>query len=170
LTVTTANDHTISKPIGASETAVSIAGAPVRLAARGGSKMTFNVLLWVVQVLLALLFLFAGGLKLVLPADALAGPIALPILFLRFIGFAEVLGALGLILPGVTGFRRELTPIAGAGLIIIMIGATVISAMGGGAAAAVTPFVTGALVTAVAVGRAGWVSTIPALHFRSTSA
>jgi len=54
--------------------------------------MGLNVLLWVIQGLLAALFLFAGGVKLVLPLEALAGPVALPGLFIRFIGVAEVLG------------------------------------------------------------------------------
>ena len=61
--------------------------------------------LWIIQVLLALLFLFAGGMKLVIPPDVLASmgspnQIALPGWFVRFIGVAEVLGALGLLLPG----------------------------------------------------------------------
>src|SRR5216117_3200901 len=54
--------------------------------------------LWIVQSLLALLFFFAGGMKLVLPLEQLTGPITLPGPLLRFIGVAEVLGALGLIL------------------------------------------------------------------------
>jgi uncharacterized membrane protein YphA (DoxX/SURF4 family) len=56
--------------------------------------------LWVVQVALAALFLFAGGMKLVLPLEKMAGPPALPGALLRFIGVAEVCGALGLVLPG----------------------------------------------------------------------
>src|SRR6266568_5417333 len=87
--------------------------------------------LWVVQGLLALLFLFAGGMKLVLPLEALQDPVALPGLFLRCIGVAEVLGALGLILPGLLRIRPGLTPLAAAGLVIIMIGATVITLVGG---------------------------------------
>lgn len=54
--------------------------------------MGTDVWLWMVQALLALLFLFAGGIKLVLPAEALSGPIALPLLFLRFIGASRCLG------------------------------------------------------------------------------
>ncbi|MEK6302371.1 MAG: DoxX family protein [Acidobacteriota bacterium] len=82
--------------------------------------------LWIVQVLLALLFLFSGGAKLVLsPEELLKGPVVLPVLFLRFIGVCEVLGALGLILPGLLRIRPGLTPLAAAGLVIIMIGATV---------------------------------------------
>src|SRR5437867_10045785 len=71
-----------------------------------------NAALWIVQGLLAAVFLFAGGTKLVLPLDQLTGPVALPGLLLRFIGVCEVLGALGLILPGVLRIRPGLTPLA----------------------------------------------------------
>jgi len=64
-----------------------------------------NVLLWIIQILLAALFLFAGVLKLVLPLDKLTGPVAVPGLFLRFIGLCETLGGLGLILPGLLRIR-----------------------------------------------------------------
>ena len=73
------------------------------------------VLLWIVQGLLALLFVFAGGMKLVLPIEAMKGPIELPGLFLRFIGVAEVLGAVGLILPSLLRIRPGLTPLAACG-------------------------------------------------------
>src|SRR6185295_4274698 len=91
--------------------------------------------LWIVQVLLSLLFLFSGGTKLVMSSEAFSqamsqGP-ALPILFLRFIGLAEVLGGLGLILPGLLRIRTGLTPLAALGLSIIMVGATVVTLMGG---------------------------------------
>src|SRR2546429_832113 len=81
----------------------------------GRGRSTMNVALWIVQGLLAALFLFAGGAKLVLPLDQLAGPVALPGWFLRFIGAAEVLGALGLVLPGLLRIRPGLTPLAAAG-------------------------------------------------------
>ena len=87
--------------------------------------------LWIVQGLLALVFLFAGGMKLVLPLEQLTGPVPLPGLFVRFIGVAEMLGALGLILPGLLGIRPGLTPLAAVGLVIIMIGATVVTLVGG---------------------------------------
>jgi uncharacterized membrane protein YphA (DoxX/SURF4 family) len=109
--------------------------------------------LWIVQVLLALLFLFAGGMKLVLPLDALKGPVPLPGLFVRFIGVAEILGALGLILPGLLRIRPGLTPLAAAGLVIIMIGATVITLMGGDIGPALAPLVVGLLAAFVAYGR-----------------
>ena len=61
--------------------------------------------LWIVQGLLAALFLFSGGMKLVLPLEKLMGPVPLPGLFMRFIGVAEVLGAIGLVLPGLLRIR-----------------------------------------------------------------
>jgi len=112
-----------------------------------------NVTLWVVQGLLAAMFLFTGGMKLVLPIEAMAGPVALPGLFLRFIGVTEVLGAAGLILPGLVRIHAELTPVAAAGLVIIMIGATVITVMGGAIAPAVAPVIVGVLAASVARGR-----------------
>ena len=112
-----------------------------------------TVALWIVQVLLAVLFLFAGGMKLVLPAEQLTGPIALPIGFLRFIGAAEGLGALGLILPGLLHIRPGLTPVAAAGLVIIMIGATIITLIPGAIGPAGISFVVGVLAAFVAYGR-----------------
>lgn len=109
--------------------------------------------LWVVQVLLALLFLFAGAAKLVLPAEALKGPVVLPVLFLRFIGVCEVLGALGLTLPGLLRIRPDLTPLAAAGLVIIMIGATVTNLLGSVNAIALITLVVGLLAAFVAYGR-----------------
>lgn len=112
-----------------------------------------NKILWIVQGLLAAIFLFAGGVKLVLPAEALAGPVPIPILFLRFIAVCEVLGAVGLILPGLLRIRTGLTPLAAGGLVIIMIGATVITLMGGMYLPALIPFVAGLLAAFVAYGR-----------------
>lgn len=109
--------------------------------------------LWIVQGLLALLFLFAGGSKLVLPLDKLTGPVALPGLLVRFIGVAEVLGAMGLILPGLLRIRPGLTPLAASGLVIIMIGATVITLVSGELTAALISLVVGVLSALVAYGR-----------------
>lgn len=109
--------------------------------------------LWIVQGLLALLFLFAGGSKLVLPLDKLTGPVALPGLLVRFIGVAEVLGAMGLILPGLLRIRPGLTPLAASGLVIIMIGATVITLVSGDLMAALLSLVVGLLSAFVAYGR-----------------
>src|SRR5499433_2613463 len=90
-----------------------------------------NVLLWIIQILLGALFLFAGVMKLVLPLEKLTGPMAVPGLFLRFIGLCETLGGLGLILPGLLRIRPGLTPLAAAGLVITMVGATVITLVAG---------------------------------------
>ncbi len=112
-----------------------------------------NVALWIVQGLLAALFLFAGGAKLVLPLDQMAGPVALPGWFLRFIGVAEVLGALGLVLPGLLRIRPGLIPLAAAGLVIIMIGATIVMWAGGMVAVALMNLVVMLLAAFVAYGR-----------------
>jgi uncharacterized membrane protein YphA (DoxX/SURF4 family) len=98
-----------------------------------GRRVT--VALWVVQGLLALVFLFSGASKLVMSIEEMTKEVALPGAFLRFIGVAEVAGGLGLVLPGLLGIRPALTPLAAACLVIIMIGATTITAatMGGGA-------------------------------------
>lgn len=109
--------------------------------------------LWIVQGVLALLFLFAGGMKLVLPLEELTGPIPLPGLFMRFIGVAEVLGAIGLILPGLLRMRPGLTPLAAAGLVIIMTGATGLTLAGGEVVLALIPLVVGLLLVFVAYAR-----------------
>jgi hypothetical protein len=116
-------------------------------------KSTMNVALWIVQGLLAALFLFAGAAKLVLPLDQMAGPVALPGWFLRFIGVAEVLGALGLVLPGLLRIRLGLTPLAAAGLVIIMIGATIVMWTGGLVAVALMNLAVMLLAAFVAYGR-----------------
>jgi hypothetical protein len=112
-----------------------------------------SIVLWIAQGLLAALFLFAGGVKLVLPPEALAGSVPMPILFLRFIGICEVLGALGLILPMALKIRTALTPLAAAGLVIIMIGATIVTLMEGMVAPALVPFASGLVAAVVAHGR-----------------
>jgi len=112
-----------------------------------------NYALWIVQCLLALLFLFAGGMKLVLPIEEMTKQMALPGPFLRFIGVAETLGAIGLILPGLLRIRPGLTPLAAAGLVVIMTGATALTLASGALAMAVSPLVVGILAAFVAYGR-----------------
>jgi hypothetical protein len=70
----------------------------------------------------------------------------------------EILGGLGLILPGLTNIRRNLTPLAAIGLLIIMIGAVVITIMGPGVGAAIIPFVVGILCAVIAYGRRDWLA------------
>lgn len=117
-----------------------------------------NILLWIIQILLALLFLFAGGTKLVLSAETMASmaspnQVVLPMWFVRFIGVIEVLGALGLILPGLFRRQQHLTALAALGLTIVMIGAVVVTTMGDGVKMAITPLVVGFLCAFVAYGR-----------------
>ncbi|MGH7532724.1 MAG: DoxX family protein, partial [Gemmatimonadales bacterium] len=82
-----------------------------------------NIALWITQGLLAAIFLYAGGFKLAMPMAALAKASPLPPLFLKFVSICEISGAFGLILPGLLHIRRDLTPIAAACLVVIMVGA-----------------------------------------------
>ena len=119
----------------------------------GKPSRTTGNLLWVLQALLAALFLFAGGMKLVMPVAELTRQGQLPGLFLRFIGLTEVLGALGLILPGLLRIRTGLTPIAAVGLTIIMIGAVGTTMVTAGAVPALMPGVVCVVAGTVAIGR-----------------
>jgi uncharacterized membrane protein YphA (DoxX/SURF4 family) len=112
--------------------------------------------LWIVQGLLAVIFLFTGSMKLILPLEVLTEQFPLPGVFVRFLGVAEVLGAVGLILPGLLRIRPGLTPLAAAGLVIIMIGATVLTLaglVGDDVALGLIPLVVGLLAAFVAYGR-----------------
>ena len=123
----------------------------------GGSdapSRKLNIALWIVQGLLAALFLFAGGVKLIMPIEEMTKELpSIPGWFLRFIAVMEILGGLGLILPGLLRIQPGLTPLAAAGLVIIMIGATVISVQLQGPVGAGIPLVTGLLAVFVAYGR-----------------
>src|SRR5262245_42103839 len=87
-----------------------------------------------------------GSLPLILPVEVLVSmgspnQIVLPGWFLKFIGAAEVLGAIGLILPRLLHIRPRLTPLAAMGLVIIMIGATSLTLAADGFAPALVPMV-----------------------------
>jgi uncharacterized membrane protein YphA (DoxX/SURF4 family) len=88
-----------------------------------------NIALWIVQILLALAFAMAGIMKVTQPIDRLetrmgwvkdVGPRGV-----RLIGSLEILGAIGLILPAVTGILPWLTPVAAVGLALTMVGAMI---------------------------------------------
>jgi uncharacterized membrane protein YphA (DoxX/SURF4 family) len=113
-----------------------------------------NIALWIIQILLALLFVFAGGVKLVLPIEEMTKgmPVAIPGLFLRFIGVCEVLGGLGLVIPMLLRIKPWLTPIAAMGLGIIILGAIAFS-LKLGVMQALMPFVVELLLILVAFGR-----------------
>ncbi len=114
-----------------------------------------NILLWILQILLAALFLFAGIVKLVMPIEQLTAGMKVPIpgSLLIFIGVLEVLGGLGLVLPSLLKIKPILTPVAAIGLAIIMIGAVVVTLMGGDVLPALSPFIVGVLCMFVAYGR-----------------
>lgn len=84
-----------------------------------------NITLWIIQILLAAIFLTAGSIKLVLPVDRLARVFEWIDDFsqekVKAIGAFEILGGLGLFLPGVYGIGPILIPLAAAGLAIIMV-------------------------------------------------
>jgi uncharacterized membrane protein YphA (DoxX/SURF4 family) len=109
--------------------------------------------LWTIQVLLALEFLFSGASKFYMPIEEMTKQIALSGAFIHFIGAVEILGGVGLILPGLLRIKTFLTPLAACGLVIIMIGATVITIQLGGVKMAIVPFVTGIFAAFVAYGR-----------------
>lgn len=138
----------LSEGVGHEQDAVAALESPAR-----------NRALWVVQLLLALLFVSSGVMKFVMPlAKMQEGPIKFPGLFLHFIGLAEVLGGLGLILPGLLRIRRGLTPLAAIGLLIIMAGATIVTLMGGGGATTLIPLVVAVLTGFVVYGRRNWLA------------
>jgi putative oxidoreductase len=88
-----------------------------------------NIALWVIQILLALAFLLAGVPKATQPIPTLSKRLTwakdVPAPFVRFIGVAEILGALGLILPALTGILPWLTVAAAIGLAVIMVAAII---------------------------------------------
>ena len=115
--------------------------------------MNRNRALWIVQGLLAALFLFAGGMKLLTPIEVLSAMSPFPGEFIRFIGVCEVLGAVGLILPYALRILPGLTSLAAAGLVVIMVRAKVTTLAIGGGVLALPTLVFGLLAAAVAYGR-----------------
>jgi hypothetical protein len=121
-----------------------------------------NKVLWTLQILLAALYLFAGGFKIVAAPEQMVAsptdpiPSANMVLFLRMIGGFEVLGAIGLVVPGLTGIKRHLTSVAAGCLAFIMLGAIVVSILQIGVSAAPMPLVVGILDLVVMSGRRGW--------------
>lgn len=115
-----------------------------------------NILLWVLQGLLGLLFIFAGVTKFLIPYEDMMkdAPVVMPYWFILFIGVCELLGGLGLILPWLLKIKPGLTPLAAALLVIIMIGATVTTAVGS-VGMAIFPLVIGVLLAFVAYKRRG---------------
>ena len=119
---------------------------------RAGSRR-LGATLWLVQGILAAVYLLSGSMKLALPLEMLTAQMPVPGVFVRFLGLAEFSAAFGLILPGLVRIRPVLTSLAASGLVIIMAGATVITVAIGGGATALMPFVLGVLAAFVAYGR-----------------
>ena len=113
-----------------------------------------NIMLWVLQVLLAVAFFAHGWLFLSPPSEMVDQINALiPPAFRIFIGVAEVLAAIGLTLPGITRIVPALVPAAAAGLMIVMVSATILHTTRGEFSSAITTAVLFALVTFVAYMR-----------------
>jgi len=109
-----------------------------------------NILLWVLQVLLALVF-FAHGCLFLFPPAAIAEQMnaTLPRWFQLFLGVAEILAAVGVTLPGLARNRPWLVPSAAVGIMIVMISATIFHVMRGEVSSAITTLVLLALATFV---------------------
>ncbi|MBP7961736.1 MAG: DoxX family protein [Caldilineaceae bacterium] len=87
-----------------------------------------NILLWLLQILLGVLFLYSGTLHFIIPPGLppqMAWMYELPTGLHYFSGTAEILIGLGLILPGLTRIQTRLTPLAALGLVVVMAGAAV---------------------------------------------
>ena len=113
-----------------------------------------NIVLWVLQALLALAF-FAHGCLLLFPPAAVAEMMnaTLPRWFQLFLGVAEILAAVGLTLPGASRVQPWLVPSAAAGIMIVMISATIFHVMRGEVSSAATTLVLLAMATYVAYMR-----------------
>ncbi len=113
--------------------------------------------LWIAQALLALGFGMAGFMKIGTPIDELAKSLpwvtSTPVPLVRFIGTAELLGAIGLVLPAATRIKPGLTALAGAGLVTVMLLASAFHLSRGEAGALPVNFVLGGLAAFVAWGR-----------------
>ncbi len=117
-----------------------------------------NITLWVIQILLATLFIFSGASKFFLPAAVLQSQVSLPIFLIHLVGGFEILGALGLFLPYVFKLSSLWTPLAAWCLVFLMVCATVITVATMGIVPAILPVVTGILLACVARGRSPKIS------------
>jgi hypothetical protein len=117
----------------------------------------WNLSFWILQVLLAAMFGMAGAMKSTAPIEQLGKSLPWvlqsPVALVRFIGISELAGALGLILPAATRIAPFLTPLAAAGLTVVMVLAVGFHVMHGMAATLGVPVVLGLLTAFVAWGR-----------------
>lgn len=124
-----------------------------------------NIFLWIVQILLAIAFLMAGGMKLFTPHDALAAQMAwvnhAPAFAPKLIGTLEVFGALGLVLPSLLRIKPLLTPLAAVGLCLLMVGAFVTHLLLGEISMSAPSLIMGLLSAFVAWGRHKYLPVAP---------
>ncbi len=115
-----------------------------------------NIVLWILQVLLGLYFLFVGVMHFVLPPDLPAmmnWMYELPPALHTISGILEILAGLGLILPGLTGIQPRLTPLAALGLVFVMFGAAFWHITRGEITNVVSNLVIAAIAAFIAYGR-----------------
>ncbi len=125
-----------------------------------------NTLIWIIQVLMAVLFVFHGIAMFNPPAavrESVVQKMGYSLPFLKTIGTLEVLGGLGLILPALTRVMPLLSPLAALGLVIIMIGAAASHARHGEGKQTIATAVVTLLVAFVGIGRL-WLSPITDLN------
>jgi uncharacterized membrane protein YphA (DoxX/SURF4 family) len=113
-----------------------------------------NIVLWILQVLLALAFLANGIMFLAPPPDiAVLMNATLPRWCQVFLGIAEVAAAIGLTVPGITRIQPQLVPVAAGGVMVVMISATVMHVARGEYSSALTTLLLLGLATVVAYFR-----------------
>ena len=113
-----------------------------------------RIALWSVQIVLAIVFALAGWMKVSTPAAELSKMASgFPLALLRFIGIAELAGAIGIVLPALTRIAPVLTPLASSGFVIVMASAGVLHLVRGQFGELVVVIVLGALAYFVAWGR-----------------
>lgn len=121
------------------------------------SSKAIHVSLWIAQSLLAVIFFMTGLMKLAMPIEKIAEMLPwvanAPAALVRLIGISEILGAAGLILPAALRIRPYLTPLAAAGLAIVMVLSTAFHLIRGEVAHTVVPIVIFFIAVFIAWGR-----------------
>jgi len=123
----------------------------------GTPSKALRIGLWVAQIVLAVMFGMAGVMKSTMPiaelAEKMGWPGAIPPALVRFIGVSELAAAIGMVLPAATRIRPQLTPLAAAGLVVVMVLAVLFHLSRGELGALPFNFGLGALAAFVAWGR-----------------
>lgn len=121
------------------------------------SSKKMNIALWIVQSLLAAMFLMAGANKLFQSAEELVKMLpwvtSVPSGLVKFIGISELLGGIGLLLPSILRIKPILTSYAAIGLALVMLFASIFHISRGEYSVIGMNFVLTALALVVAWGR-----------------